>query len=138
MRNLPTAFQKFKKEGNLEVGLVVLIREDGLPRLRWAISLVEKLQKGKDGTLRSDDLRTSHRCRTRAVQWLYSLEIINAEEPPKRDIPSTRLIIFLLQLMLIALIMVELLSVIMVDQFIIERPLLSLRILYLTSEVKVC
>jgi len=83
VRNLPAAFQKFKKEGNLEVGSVVLIREDGLPRLQWVVGVVEKLHMGKDGIPRSADLRTSRGCRTRAVQRLYNLEITDVEEPPR-------------------------------------------------------
>ena len=75
IRNLPPAFQKFKKEGNLNVGSVVLIKEDGLPRMKWCFGIVEKLHVGKDGIPRAAVLRTSRGLKTRAIQRLYNLEI---------------------------------------------------------------
>ena len=45
LKNLPPACQKFKKAGNLEVGSVVMIRDD-LPRMKWNVGIVEKLSLG--------------------------------------------------------------------------------------------
>ena len=67
IRNLPPAFQKFRKQGNLKVGSVVLIREDGQRRMEWAMGVVEKLHKSQDGVSRSADLHTNRGLRTRAV-----------------------------------------------------------------------
>ena len=75
LRSLPAAVQKFKKQGNLQVGSVVLIREDNLPRMKWCLGVVEKLHEGRDGIPRAVDLRTSQGRKTRAVQRLYNLEI---------------------------------------------------------------
>ncbi len=75
LRNLPAAFQKFKKEGNVKVGSVVLIREDGLPRMKWLLGVVESLHVGKDGVPRAADVRTPQGKKTRAIQRLHNLEI---------------------------------------------------------------
>ena len=75
LRNLPPAFQKFRKEGNVQLGSVVLIREDNVPRLKWCLGVVEKLHFGKDGVVRAVDLRTSKCRKTRAIQRLHNLEI---------------------------------------------------------------
>ena len=87
IRNLPPAFQKFKKEGNLNVGSVVLIREDNLPRCKWSLGVVQKMHEGRDGIPRAVEIRTSNGIRTRAIQKLYNLEIdektcdVQAESP---------------------------------------------------------
>ena len=79
LRNLPAAYQKFKKSGNLKVGSVVLIKEDNLPRLKWVLGVVQKLHVGRDGISRSADLKTAKGIRTRAVQRLFNLEIYDPE-----------------------------------------------------------
>ena len=80
MRNLPKAFQKFRKVGNLEVGSIVLIQEDNMPRMKWRLGVVEKRHVGKDGVTRAVDLRTSSGRKTRPVQRLYNLEVRRVEE----------------------------------------------------------
>ncbi|KAG1661276.1 hypothetical protein GQR58_021514 [Nymphon striatum] len=79
LRNLPAAYNKFKKQGNLKVGSVVLIKEDNSPRLKWVVGIVERLHVGRDGIHRSADLRTAAGIRTRAVQRLHNLEICDHE-----------------------------------------------------------
>lgn len=79
LRNLPAAFQKFRKEGNLGVGSVVLIREDNVPRMKWCLGVVQKMFKGRDGVARAVELRTSSGVKTRAIQRLYNLEISERE-----------------------------------------------------------
>ena len=75
IRSLPPSFQKFKKEGNLNIGSVVLIKEDGMPRMKWCYGIVEKLHVGRDGIPRAAVIRTAHGRKTRAIQRLYNLEI---------------------------------------------------------------
>ena len=75
LRNLPASYQKFRKEGNLDVGSVVLIREDNMPRMKWCTGVVEKLHVGVDGVPRSADIHTSSGKKTRAIQRLYNLEL---------------------------------------------------------------
>ena len=91
LRNLPAAYQKFKKSGNLKVGSVVLIKEDNLPRLKWVLGVVQKLHVGRDGISRSADLKTAKGIRTRSVQRLFNLEICDPESagvPNLNDIPD--------------------------------------------------
>ena len=57
IRNLPPAFQKFRKQGNLN-GSVVLIREEGQRHMEWAMGVVEKLHKSQDGVSWSANLHT--------------------------------------------------------------------------------
>ena len=75
MRNLPPAYQKFHKYGQINVGSVALIREDNLPRMKWVLGVVQKLHVGKDGLPRAADLVTRQGHRTGAIQRLYNLEI---------------------------------------------------------------
>ena len=93
IRNLPPAFQKFRKEGNLEVGSMVLIREDNLPRMKWVMGRVERLHEGKDGLCRAADVKTSAGVKTRAIQRLYNLEIghheLSSEESSTQDSESS-------------------------------------------------
>ena len=58
IRNLPAVFQKFRKEGNLQVGSVVLIKEHGLPGMKWCLGVVERSHHGKDGAPHAADVRT--------------------------------------------------------------------------------
>ena len=76
LRNLPHSVRKFKTRGRLQVGSIVLIQEDGLPRLRWAMGVVSKLYPGTDGVVRAADVRTAGGVRTRAVQRLHDLELL--------------------------------------------------------------
>ena len=75
IRNLPPVCQKFKKQGSLSVGSVVLVREDNLPRMKWLVGVVQQLHSGKDGVVRAVDVRTHSGVKTRAVQRLHNLEI---------------------------------------------------------------
>jgi len=76
LRSLPHSVRKFKSRGRLQVGSVVLIQEDGLPRLRWEMGVVCKLHPGSDGLVRAADVRTARGIRTRAVQRLHDLEML--------------------------------------------------------------
>ena len=79
MKNLPPACQKFKKAGNLEVGSVVMIRDD-LPRMKWNVGIVEKLCLGGDGLSRVAVVKTSQGKKTRPVQKLHCLELARLDE----------------------------------------------------------
>ena len=88
LRNLPAAFKKFRKEGNVQVGSVVLIREDGLPRMKWLLGVVEKLHEGKDGVPRAVEVCTPQGKKTRAIQRLYNLEIDSFEKEVGHSVES--------------------------------------------------
>ena len=74
IRNLPpTLNRSFGRD--LELGSMVLIKEDHLPRLQWPLGTIIKLYPGKDGSVRSVELKTSKGDIVRPVQRLYDLEI---------------------------------------------------------------
>ena len=75
LKNLPHSVRKFKSRGRLQIGSVVLIREDNVPRLSWLMGVVERLHPSSDGVVRSADVRTVRGVRTRPVQRLHDLEV---------------------------------------------------------------
>ena len=76
LRNLPLAVRKFRPQGKLQEGAVVLIQEENVPRQRWDLGVVTKLLPGRDGIARSAELRTVRGQKTRAIQRLHDLEIL--------------------------------------------------------------
>ena len=76
LRSLPHSVRKFKSRGRLQIGSVVLVREDNVPRLRWLTGVVERLHPGRDGVVRAADVRTTRGVRTRPVQRLHDLELL--------------------------------------------------------------
>ena len=76
LRSLPHAMRKFKSRGRLQVGSVVLVRDDHLPRMQWQMGAVVKVHPGSDGVVRVADVRTAKGVRTRAVQCLHDLEVL--------------------------------------------------------------
>ncbi|GFR71744.1 Gypsy retrotransposon integrase-like protein 1 [Elysia marginata] len=79
IRNLPPLMQK-KQNSNIKVGSVVLLREEGKPRLRWPLGIVTKMFEGKDGLVRAVELKTNKGIITRAIQKLHKLEMLDEEE----------------------------------------------------------
>lgn len=61
------------KGPKLEVGTVVLIREDNIPPLKWRLGRVIKITAGSDGVVRVAEVRTSTGQFTRAVRTLCPL-----------------------------------------------------------------
>ena len=64
----------------LAVGSVVLLREEGSSRALWPLGLVERVYPGKDGHMRSVEVRTKKGIYTRSIQRLIQLEAVTA--PP--------------------------------------------------------
>jgi len=79
LRNLPLAVRKFRSRGKLGEGSVVLLQDEKLPRLKWDLGVVIKLFPGRDGLVRSAEVRTCKGTKTRAVQRLHDLEVL---DPP--------------------------------------------------------
>lgn len=73
--NLPLEINKFKNRGLLNLGNMVLIREDNVPRMKWPFGVIDKLHKGGDGNLRSVDVKTPQGVKSRAIQRVHPLEI---------------------------------------------------------------
>ena len=83
---LPKRRDKF---GKLEVGSVVLIREDNCPRLQWPMDVVERLIPGKDGVARTVEVRTKRGNFFRPIQRLHGMEL--NEERATEEVKGKRL-----------------------------------------------
>ena len=75
LRNLPPVIGRFKAQGQIRVGSVVLIREDNVTRLKWPMGVVTEVYPGKDGSIRSVQLKTKGGIFTRPIQRLHNLEV---------------------------------------------------------------
>ena len=74
IKELPKS-QGSSTDHTLGVGSVVLMREQGLPKLQWPLAIVTKVFTGKDGIIRSVQLKTSKGLLCRSIQLLHDLEI---------------------------------------------------------------
>lgn len=74
IRNLPTP-KSSKAKCDLEVGSIVLVQDKQTSRLNWPVAVVTELKKGRDGKVRSVELRTNKGRFVRAIQSLHKLEI---------------------------------------------------------------
>lgn len=75
LRNLPPVTAKNSKTNcSLEVGSLVLIRDQNKPRMQWALGRVEKLYKGIDEKIRAVQLRTQKGLLVRSIQHLSLME----------------------------------------------------------------
>lgn len=63
------------KEMEISVGDVVLIKGDEKNRGKWNIGIVRKLNKGRDGVIRSAKLQTGKSILERALQHMYPMEL---------------------------------------------------------------
>ena len=82
LRNLPPLQGKEAKE-DINDGSVVLIQEDGAPRLYWPLGVITKLHKDK--IVRAVDVKTAKSVITRPIQKVYILEIITSSNLPSMD-----------------------------------------------------
>ena len=64
-----------KAEGDLEVGSVVLIRQDNTPRLLWPLGVVQNVYPGRDGVSRAVQIKTKSGVYVRPIQRLHCLEV---------------------------------------------------------------
>lgn len=77
LRNLPPTVKGFVANCALKKGSIVLIQEDKVPRLSWPLGVVVDLFPGKDGIVRSVNVKTAKGIICRSVQRLHDLEISN-------------------------------------------------------------
>jgi len=63
------------KESSLLQGSLVLIREDGWPRMTWPLGVVVETYPGQDGIIRSCKIRTKKGHFVRSIQRLHRLEV---------------------------------------------------------------
>ena len=74
IRTLPPSVRKFRPQGKLSEGSLVMLREDNVPRMRWVHGVVTKLFMGRDGKVRSAEVRTPSGYKTRPIQRLHDLD----------------------------------------------------------------
>ena len=75
LRNLPP-FKGPVTQRPIETGEVVLIRDEGYPRLQWPIGLVQKVFPGVDQHTRAVELKTKKGILVRPIQKLHCLEVV--------------------------------------------------------------
>ena len=63
----------------VKVGDVVLIH-DNTPRIQWKLAIIEEINKGEDGFIRSANVKTSTGKTNRPITKLYPLEVKEAEQ----------------------------------------------------------
>ena len=81
LRSLPLSVRQFRRQGKLAEGSVVLLRDENQPRQKWEMGVVTRLFPGRDGVTRSAEVRTCRGRKTRAVQRLHDLEVLESIQP---------------------------------------------------------
>ena len=69
-------------EQRVRVRDIVLVHDD-TPRIKWKLAVIEGLNKGSDGLIRSANIRTANGKTNRPIARLYPLEVTAAE--PTKD-----------------------------------------------------
>lgn len=85
IRNLPTLGRKATNT-DLHIGSVVMIREEGKPRMKWPLGKIDSLHYGRDGMVRAVTLQTEKGEIVRAVQKLHKLEVSQSNLKPRATI----------------------------------------------------
>ena len=77
--NLPPLIKNHKEGGLVEVGEIVLIRDEPRkPRLQWPLGRISQVHRGPDGRVRCVTLRTATGELMRPIQRLHKLEVHRA------------------------------------------------------------
>lgn len=82
IRQLPHA-PMYKPRGRLQVGSVVMVKEENIPKLKWPLGLVTKTNMSKDNVVRSVEIKTQKGRIVRPIQNIHVLELNNENEPIK-------------------------------------------------------
>ena len=85
IRNLPQWSGSGSNSGRLVVGSVVLMEQEGTKRLLWPMGIVTRVFPGKDGVIRTVEVKTSTGTYTRSVQRIRDFELISNFSPEFRD-----------------------------------------------------
>ena len=64
-------------KGDIQIGSVVMVREDNTPRLLWPMGVVTKVHPGRDGIVRTVSVRTSRGTFVRPIQQIHDLEVMD-------------------------------------------------------------
>lgn len=91
LRNLPPSKGKKVSKSQLKEGSVVLVRNVGCARLQWPMGIVQKVFPGRDGLVRSVEVKTPKGVLVRPIQLVHDLEISDCicdTHCPTGDIPQ--------------------------------------------------
>ena len=94
IRNLPP-WRGAQWKCGLRKGSVVLVQDDQQPRLRWLLGVITQLFPGRDGVVRTVEVKTASGKLVRAIPRIHDLEILsgsvdNAPSPmPSVYLPET-------------------------------------------------
>ena len=73
----------------VKVGDIVLIHDD-VPRIQWKLAVIEQVNKGADGLIRSANVRTSSGKTNHPIAKLYPLEVTASDISSANDDDSAR------------------------------------------------
>ena len=76
-------------EQHVNVGDVVLVHNDST-RVHWRLAVIESLNKGADGLVRSANIRTATGRTNRPIARLYPLEVTAATEATAKSVPPEK------------------------------------------------
>ena len=90
VRNLPP-FTGHVSRNKLKVGSVVILQEEMTSRIHWPLAVVTKVFPGKDGIVRSVEVKTQNNILTRSIQRVHSLELCdpNWESPAAEKVETS-------------------------------------------------
>ncbi|XP_055604218.1 uncharacterized protein LOC129752466 [Uranotaenia lowii] len=75
-----------RQQPNLKEGMMVIIKEENLPPLKWALGRITALHPGPDGNVRVADIRTEDGLKSRPISKICLLPIRdNDPEPAARE-----------------------------------------------------
>ena len=87
IRSLPPGGSGWVK-GDIQIGSVVMVREDNTPRLLWPMGVVTKVHPGRDGVVRTVSVRTSRGTFVRPIQRIHDLEVMDRAPQSSIDGPA--------------------------------------------------
>ena len=91
LRCLPTV-RSGKSTGGPTVGSLVLVRENEvLKRLQWPLGVITKVFPGRDGLIRTVEIKTRKGTIVRPIQRVHVLEAANKGSPSEEDVRETEL-----------------------------------------------
>ena len=74
--NLPPVVRNFKEGGSpIELGDIVLLRDEDTKRQKWPLGRVVFLHPGRDGRVRNVEVKMENNTLTRSIQRLHRLEV---------------------------------------------------------------
>jgi hypothetical protein len=88
LKNLPPCVPKFREGVCVDIGSIVLIQEDHVPRLQWDMGIIVEVFPGKDGRVRTVKVKTSKGTYVRSIQRLHKLEMLSVVPQTVQTVPD--------------------------------------------------